>query len=150
MIPVVVDAIPVTEGSTKAFIVNGKPNVVHDNAEALDRWRDLIAWHTRAAMAKYRTDKIDGPVVVQAIFYLPRPASHYGTGRNAGVLKPSAPAYPDRKPDVDKLARAVLDALAMGGAYTQDSRVTDLSSFKRYADNRVPGAVIQFEEITDA
>lgn len=44
-------------------------------------------------------------LAVRADFYLERPAGHWATGRNAGRLRPSAPAWPCGKPDA---ARTVL------------------------------------------
>lgn len=56
---------------------------------------------------------LDGPLVIVLHTYVARSASHYGTGRNAGVLKPSAPRFPHRRQTGDgtKLLRAVEDAL---------------------------------------
>lgn len=56
---------------------------------------------------------LDGPLVIEACFYVERSKGHYGTGRNAGVLKDSAPRYPHatKLPDGTKLLRAVEDAL---------------------------------------
>jgi Holliday junction resolvase RusA-like endonuclease len=51
------------------------------------------------------------PLAVLFVFYEPRPQNHYGSGRNAGRLKESAPLYPAKKPDVLKLSRGVEDAL---------------------------------------
>ncbi|MEY4534868.1 MAG: Endodeoxyribonuclease RusA [Planctomycetota bacterium] len=44
-------------------------------------------------------------------FEFARPASHYGKGRNGAVLRASAPRAKTSRPDVDNLAKAVLDAL---------------------------------------
>lgn len=52
-----------------------------------------------------------GAVAIEAKFVFARPKGHYGTGRNADTLKPSAPVWHTVKPDGDKLARAVGDAL---------------------------------------
>ena len=38
-------------------------------------------------------------------FRFVRPKSHYGTGRNAKKLKPSAPPHHTQKPDATKLLR---------------------------------------------
>ena len=60
-----------------------------ESSKRVKPWRRQVA-------AAYRDhcfgDMLDGPVSVTVDFYLPRPKSHYGTGRNAGALKPSAPA----------------------------------------------------------
>ena len=62
-----------------------------------------------------------------------RPKSHFGTGRNAGKLKPSAPKYPAVKPDVDKLSRAVHDALTIANVIDDDSRIVIDHNEKHYA-----------------
>jgi Holliday junction resolvase RusA-like endonuclease len=75
---------------------------------------------------------IDGPVFLRLDFYFPRPDSHYGTGRNAGILKPGAPLYPTTAGyDVDKLSRAVLDAL-QGIVFRNDRRVVRLHADRHY------------------
>ncbi|MCR4339570.1 MAG: RusA family crossover junction endodeoxyribonuclease [Gemmatimonadaceae bacterium] len=61
-----------------------------------------------------------------------RPAGHYGTGRNAGTVRPCAPEWPTTKPDADKLTRALLDALT-GVAYVDDSQVVHLGIRKEWA-----------------
>lgn len=63
-----------------------------------------------------------GPVEVLVVAWLPRPRSHYGTGRDVGRLRPSAPAFPTTTPDVDKLARVVLDGLTDGGLWRDDAQ----------------------------
>jgi Holliday junction resolvase RusA-like endonuclease len=72
-------------------------------------WRATVA--AEAAVA-HRGPLVDQPVEVDALFVFPRPKSHYRTGRNAHLLKDTAPAWCATKPDADKLARAVGDALS--------------------------------------
>ena len=54
---------------------------------------------------------LDEPLRVDINFYFPRPKAHYGTGRNAGKLKPSAPARHIVKPDIDNLQKWVYDSM---------------------------------------
>lgn len=68
---------------------------------------------------------IDSPAAVRMDFYLPRP---------------KRPRYeaPAVKPDADKLARSIFDALEAAGILKNDSRVTHLEATKHYADARNP------------
>jgi Holliday junction resolvase RusA-like endonuclease len=60
---------------------------------------------------------------VDTIVYFPRPKSHYGTGRNAGKLKATAPTHNDGKPDRDNLDKAILDAMTGIGFMRDDKQV---------------------------
>ena len=80
-----------------------------------------------------------GPVVVSVTVYLARPLGHYGSGRNAAVLRPSAPAFPAGRPDVDNYAKTALDALN-GVAFEDDGRVVTLVARKSYAPPGHPPA----------
>jgi Holliday junction resolvase RusA-like endonuclease len=99
--------------------------------EALTNWRHVIATRAREAMAG--RPLLDGLIEATFVFEKPRPKSHYGTGRNAGILKDSAPAAPGKRPDGLKLARAVEDALT-GVVYTDDSLIVTHLLGKRYCD----------------
>jgi crossover junction endodeoxyribonuclease RusA len=99
-----------------------------DNAE-LRPWRQAVAAAALQAMNGH--ELYTGPLSLVARFTLRRPAAHYGTGRNAGRLKPSAPSYVRTKPDADKLIRAVADALT-GIAYRDDSQLVALHAVKMY------------------
>jgi Holliday junction resolvase RusA-like endonuclease len=62
-----------------------------------------------------------------------RPAAHYGTGRNAGVLKAWAPRHVTKTPDVDNIAKLVGDALN-GYAWHDDSQIAAVDVQKTYLD----------------
>lgn len=64
-------------------------------------------------------------------FFSERPKNHYGTGRNTGRLKSSAPPYKITNPDLTKLTRAVEDALT-GIIWKDDSQVVQQETMKRY------------------
>jgi Holliday junction resolvase RusA-like endonuclease len=84
---------------------------------------------------------------VKIEFRFPRHNSHFGTGKNVGKLKASAPKFVAVKPDVDKLIRAVLDALTDAGVFRDDSRVVQVSATKIYADK--PGALIFWDTLDE-
>jgi len=79
-------------------------------------------------------EPLDRPLKVEINFFFSRPTNHYGTGKNAGVLKPTAPTFHTVKPDTDNLAKFILDA--MNKVYwIDDSRICNLVVTKKY-DNK--------------
>lgn len=132
---------PAPQGS-KARGRNG--GLYEMSTKKLKPWRAAV----RAAVLQHAAP-VAGPVwpsgalTVEITFRLQRPAAHYGTGRNAGVLKDWAPEHPETRPDSDKLLRSTLDALKIAGIYGDDGQVTDPLVHKRYARHGRPtGAVI--------
>jgi Holliday junction resolvase RusA-like endonuclease len=111
---------PVPQGSMRSL---GPGRMVHSNAATLRPWRDTVAWQVRACMADADlAEPLEGPVEVHATFVLPRP--------------PSAPKHrwaPYKKPDGDKLLRALFDAITAGGAWVDDAQVVTCSWSKVYA-----------------
>lgn len=86
-------------------------------------------------------EQLDGPVAVRLVFGMARPKGHYRTGRNAHLLRDNAPTAPATKPDIDKLARAVLDAIGSAGIWKDDSQVTELTAVKVYAEEGMRAGV---------
>ncbi len=78
---------------------------------------------------------IEGPVQVMLRFYLPRPKNHFGSGRNAYRLKPSAPPRHTKKPDIDNCIKFVLDCLN-GVAWRDDSQIIKSIAVKEYGEPR--------------
>lgn len=76
-------------------------------------------------------------------FRFPRPRSHF---LKSG-LRPNAPGYVTRTPDIDKLARAALDALT-GVAFLDDKQVAVLRASKEYSDDR-PGLHVAIRELPE-
>ncbi len=93
-------------------------------------WQANVA---RAAAEQYTGELLDGPLAVEMIFYRVRPRGHFGTGRNAHRVKPSAPIAPVSRPDALKLARAVEDALE-GVVYRNDAQIVEESLAKRWGE----------------
>jgi Holliday junction resolvase RusA-like endonuclease len=138
--------LPVPQGSKRAFrhARTGRVVMVDDNPSLTD-WRATLAGQARKAMAG--SDPFTRPVRASLGFYLPRPTGHYGTGRNAGTLRPSAPDWPGVKPDLDKLIRAVFDALTVAGVWRDDALCCGLSAWKAYADARPVGLALTVTEL---
>ena len=112
-------------------------------------WRQDVAAAAAAAAAEAGWVAPAGPIAVAIMFYLPRPRYHYGTGKRAGELKAKAPLFVDKKPDLDKLVRATLDALTTAGVIRDDAQVASLRSLKSYSAN-VSGATIAVESMDAA
>ncbi|WP_037162576.1 RusA family crossover junction endodeoxyribonuclease [Rhodococcoides fascians] len=114
----------------------GKPVLV-ESSKALKPWRAVV---TAEAHVHYRKQPLmTGPVALNLMFVMPRPAS-------MPKGKPTPPAV-KRIGDTDKLARGVLDALE-GALYVDDAQVTDLRARKRYAEvGELPGVHITYTEI---
>lgn len=81
-------------------------------------------------------------VEIVAEFFLPRPKTHMGTGRNAGTVKPSSPAFPigENTGDFDNLVKVVCDALK-GHLWDDDSQVIRARIDKLYAAPGEPTGV---------
>ena len=109
----------------------------HQNKKTLEPWRAKV----EAGARRWITETADEgqPLDVVLTWSLPRPKSHWGTGRNADRLKDSAPAYPTPQPDLDKLTRAVFDALTASKRIVDDAQITDAVVRKRYATTREAG-----------
>jgi crossover junction endodeoxyribonuclease RusA len=135
------------------FFVSGTPRaqgskrhvgrgIMVEMSKDLGPWRQAIA----AAAAEQRVDgsQFVVPVQVQFVFWFKRPQSHLRTGKNAGQVKLSAPKWQSSAPDVDKLCRAVGDALSMSGLVLDDRLIARIHAEKRYGD---PGVLIRVEEL---
>lgn len=126
---------PAPQGSKRAFVVNGHA-VMTESSAKVKPWRQDVTAAVQAALVNAGWWVIPpGPVRVDITYYLPRPRYHYGTGKNAAHLKPSAPVYCDKKPDKDKLDRATFDALTASGAIRDDAQIAAGFTEKRYADH---------------
>lgn len=121
--------VPVTRnGKIVTFVkdTSGKPG---------KEWRNAVA--DVAVRAQDGEPLLDGPLYVEMTFFMDRPKGHFGSGRNAGRLKDSAPMYPAVIPDVLKLARAVEDSLS-GTLWRDDSRIVCGPNEKVYAEDGEP------------
>ena len=93
--------------------------LIVESSPKLPAWRKAVADAVRLAMIESGDDsKFDGAVKVEAVFYLTRK-------RTVTRALPTVP------PDVDKLARSLLDSLK--GVWGDDSQVVRLEVSKKYA-----------------
>ena len=129
-----VNGTPVPQGSMRTV---GQGVVIHSNAKHLKAWREHVATKAHLAMLPSGDLLLDEPVYVRLEFYLPRPKS---------VRR----LLPHAKPDLDKLTRAVLDALTTARVYVDDSRVVECMASKQYATHEhAAGVVVHIERERD-
>lgn len=118
-----VNGIPQPKGSTRAFMRPGArfPIVTSDNPK-VKAWQKVVG--LGAAMARGAgVPPLQGPVELVVEFYLARPKY---------LAKRATPQHLTR-PDVDKLTRAVGDALT-GICWEDDGQVVRLVASKAYAE----------------
>jgi Holliday junction resolvase RusA-like endonuclease len=137
MITIEVRGLPAPQGS-KRHVGRG---IMVESSKAVGPWREAVRAETQRMMAAH---PFVGAVKVEITFGLGRPKGHYGTGKNVGKVRDSAPWYPQGRPDLDKLARAVLDGLTAGGAWVDDAQVVCLTARKVYDS---PGCRINIEGV---
>jgi Holliday junction resolvase RusA-like endonuclease len=131
-------------GSKKAFVIPGtnRASVTEDCKKSKD-WRADVR---HACQQAYSGPLLTGPLFMRIIFWIARPKGHYGSGKNAGVVKNSSPLYPATKPDTTKLIRSTEDALTKI-LWKDDTQVIMQVAIKKYTTDK-PGADILVEEMT--
>lgn len=113
---------PAPQGSKKAFRNQYTCRIqMTESSKKVGPWRERVALAAHNAMEGGAV--LDGPISVCLNFVLPRPKS--------APKRTTPPAV--KKPDLDKLERAVLDALT-GVCFGDDSQVISLSGYKRLAE----------------
>lgn len=121
---------PVPKGSFKPVRLPDRVWLKPDSSDRLSAWVASI----RAQWINSHEQPFGGPVNLQLLFYFARPKCHL---RANGDLRPEAPTAKESQPDIDKLCRAVLDALT-GFAYADDMQVVGLLSSKCWATAEEP------------
>lgn len=139
-----VRGIPQVQGSVRAFVAGGRAIVATEGNRArlpLGAWRTAIATEARREYGDAPAPC--GPIGIVAELTWPRPRAHYRSANPERGLRSDAPSWKPSKPDADKAARALLDALA-GIAYVDDAQVVELEVHKVWGD--APGALIAITE----
>ena len=133
---------PKPQSRPKAFS-RGKFTSVYSPVTA---WRNDVKY---AANKLFEDQgKIVGAMIVEIEYYFKRPDSHYGTGKNSDIVKKSSPKRMVKRPDLDNLNKAVLDAMQDSGLIGDDSAVVRLISTKHYVfKDYVEGARIKINPI---
>ena len=123
--------VPLDRNTKQPFRKNGR--IVVNTTDANPKSQGWKATVKASAGIQYLGPVLRGPLAVEFIFYRTRNKGDFGTGRNEGIVKDSAPAYPTKKPDALKLARAVEDALT-GVLWLDDAQIVDEHIGKRFGE----------------
>lgn len=116
-----VAGLPIPQGSKVAFVQRGRAVMKDDNEKELHAWRDLVASRAETTAHYAGWQQLDSPVMVTLTAFIPKPP---------GTRFKEFPAGP---PDVDKLQRAVGDALTQSGVIKDDARIVQWIAGKRWA-----------------
>ena len=91
-------------------------------------YEKAVAEYWRQATKGFQYDR-EQALIVNLVFGMPIPKS---TSKSKTELMANGTIRPTKKPDVDNLAKAVMDALN-GVAWVDDSQVVRVSIYKEYA-----------------
>ena len=138
LVSVFIPGTPKPQGSAKwvRSQSTGRP-VAKTNHELL-AWRDRVAGFALEQMAERGLAVTAEPVALVVRFSFQRPKGHL---RRNGELTRSAPRHHGQRPDLDKLTRAVGDALT-GGVVADDSQLVEIHASKAWAATGQPAGVV--------
>lgn len=109
---------PAPQGS-KRHVGGGR---MVESSKNVKPWRSDIRGHLIDGDSQPKA-RFDGPVHIELEFIMPRPVST--------PKRFTPPAV--KKPDLDKLQRAVFDAIGSAGVWRDDSQVVSVQATKRLA-----------------
>lgn len=131
--------IPQPQGNKTGFVNKKTMKVVMTEGRRPEARRQFHDWREAIRLAAVdwldangKPGAIDEPMMITIAFFLPRPKS-----------APKRVTHHTTRPDLDKLGRAVLDALTQSGMIADDSRCVALSLYKTFAIEESPGARIR-------
>lgn len=128
----------------KGRLPSGRARLV-ESSKKVKPWRHDVQAAAADVIGRYEHDEpyvrwaaLDGPLLVRMVFTLKKPASAPKRRRT----------WPDRYPDLSKLARSTEDALKDEGVIADDARITEYTRLAKVFPGedpdalRVPGVLI--------
>lgn len=120
---------PRPQGSKRAFVRGNRAMMVESAGQPLKDWRAAVRLEAGYAMDDQDpSDPFAGPVEIKLAFRFVRPKSHL---LRDGSLAKGRSEHHTIRPDIDKLVRAVLDAMT-GVVWLDDSQVVAITASKGY------------------
>lgn len=130
---VFVEGKAIPQGSKKAF-KRGNQIVLVEANPALREWRGVVSFAAQKELARLQlVEPFTGPVGVELRFGMPKPKT----------VTRELPSVP---PDLDKLVRAIFDALTDARVWSDDSLVCELKCSKVY-ESFIPGVSIRVYDL---
>jgi Holliday junction resolvase RusA-like endonuclease len=121
----VIKGTPIAQKRHK-YNARGNRVIVYDpSAEEKKEFAKLVTENWKGKALK-------GAVGLSVVFYMPRPKSHFRTGKHSNKLKPTAPVWVTTKPDIDNCIKFVLDA-CNGILWEDDKTVCEVQSRMLYS-----------------
>ena len=127
-----VSGTPKPQGRPRAFIRGGFSKVYSPMTE----WKEKVQYHSEKQRGEshfFHNEALE----VELKYYFKHPKNHYRTGKNAGLLKDWAKdERVTKRPDLDNLNKAILDAMQTAKLINDDSYIVKLTSSKQYSTER--------------
>ena len=142
MIKFRVDGEPKAQPRPRAFAFHGHARMY--DAGTSNGWKKLVAL---AAKPYCHKTPLLGPLRVNLHFWFARPKAHYGKRKGQVYIKESAPRSMTSKPDVDNLAKAVMDALTDVDMWGDDAQIIVTEITKRWSNDGSQGVDVEIEEL---
>jgi Holliday junction resolvase RusA-like endonuclease len=118
-----VEGRPAPQGSKRYVGQSKKGNaVLLEMSKYVKPWRSAVVEAATAALPEGWV-ALDGPLLLEVVFYRLRPASHAKTRMT----------YPTAAPDLSKLVRSTEDALTTARVWIDDSRVVKIIAEEHFA-----------------
>lgn len=131
---------PTGKGRPRVFKANGVSRAV--TPQKTLSYENLVKWIVSESM---QVEQLTGEVEAEIKAYYAIPKSM--TKKNRQLIE-EGKLHPTKKPDLDNVAKIILDALN-GIAYKDDSQVVRLHVEKEYADDNKPRVEVVLRELEE-
>ena len=145
-----------------SFTIPGKPKALKRHRVAKNgRMYDPSSAdkkQTWLQIAKHKpTEPYKSSVQIKMFFAMPRPKSHFRTGKFSELLKKGSPELHTIKPDIDNMIKFYLDTMqGRNGFFIDDSQISFIVATKQYVHisgigskyDEKPSVSIEIKEIT--
>jgi Holliday junction resolvase RusA-like endonuclease len=126
---IVVYGSPAPQGSKRFVGMRGGRGVMIESSAKVRPWRQDVK--LAAEEARAGAPPLDCALRVSMVFTVPKPKSAPKTRRT----------FPDRKPDLSKLARSTEDALTDAGVLADDARIVEFVRLAKVYPGEDPAAL---------